>query len=211
MTNYTELIKNYTNKDYETEIVNLHIHTKYSDGRGEYRTIVEQAKNKGYERSSITDRNTVQGHLDNSDLLGYVIPGVEFDVWYKYIFLHLLAYGIDISSEVMQKFYSKDKNGTEKDIIRFFSRRNIKELIDSIHTAGGIAVLAHPACCWAINMEKFISELKDIGLDGVEIYYPYPRWRKYLKFAPIDKINQIADKYGLIKTGGTDFHGSELS
>ena len=211
MTNYTELIKNYTNKDYETEIVNLHIHTKYSDGRGEYRTIVEQAKNKGYERISITDHNTVQGHLDNSDLLGYVIPGVEFDVWYKYILLHLLAYGIDISSEVMQKFYSKDKNGTEKDIIRFFSRRNIKELIDSIHKAGGIAVLAHPACCWAINMEKFISELKDIGLDGVEIYYPYPRWRKYLKFAPIDKINQIADKYGLIKTGGTDFHGSELS
>ena len=27
-----------------------------------------------------------------------------------------------------------------------------------------------------------------------------------MKFAPIEKLEQIADKYGLIKTGGTDLH-----
>lgn len=210
MTNYKELIKNYATDDYKKGLVNLHIHTKYSDGHGEYRKIVQQAKEIGYKRIAITDHNTVQGHIENTDLLDYVIPAVEFDVWYKYIFLHLLAYGIDINAECMHEFYSKDKKGTEKDIIRFFSKRNIKKLINAIHQAGGIAVLAHPACCWAINMEKFVQDLKELGLDGIEIYYPYPRWRKYLKFAPIDEINKIAEKYNLIKTGGTDFHGRDF-
>ena len=210
MTNYKELIKSYSKDDYKKGLVNLHIHSTYSDGQGEYKSIVQQAKHVGYKNISITDHNTIQGHIDNSDELGYVIPGVEFDVWYKYIFLHLLAYGIDINSEYMQKFYSKDKEGTEKDIVRFFSKRNIKELIAAIHKSGGIAVLAHPACCWAMNMDKFVSDLKDIGLDGIEVFYPYPRWRKYFKFGSYEKINKIADKYGLIKTGGTDFHGKDL-
>ena len=210
MRNYKEIIKNFNKKDYETGIVNLHIHTTYSDGLGEYKEIAAQARNKGCEYISITDHNTIQGHIENEELLGFIIPGVEFDVWYKYVFLHLLAYGIDIHYEGLKKFYSKDKKGTEKDIIRIFANRNIKDLIKEIHKAGGIAVLAHPACCWAFDIEKFISELKDIGLDGIEVYYPYPRWRKYFKFSQPKTLNKIADKYNLIKTGGTDSHSKDL-
>ena len=209
-TNYKELIANFTKSDYENNLVNLHIHTTYSDGNGEYRDIVTQAKEKGYKNIAITDHNTVQGHIDNSDLSGFVIPAVEFDVWYKYVFLHLIAYGLDVNALCMQKFYAKNKAETEKDIIRILPKRNIKELIFSIHNAGGIAVIAHPACCWALNMEKFIKDLKDLGLDGIEIHYPYPRWRKYMKFAPVEELEQIADKYGLIKTGGTDLHDTLL-
>ena len=210
MSNYTEIIKKFTNTDYENKLVNLHIHTSYSDGLGEFKQIAQQAIESGYKYISITDHNTIQGHIDNESLNGFVIPGVEFDVWYKYIFLHLLAYGIDIHSEYMQKFYSKTKKGTEKDIIRFFSKRNIKELIDSIHKAGGIAVLAHPACCWALNMDKFVSDLKELGLDGIEIYYPYPRWRRYFRLTSKEKMIKIADKYNLLKTGGTDFHSKDF-
>lgn len=79
-------------------------------------------------------------------------------------------------------------------------------MISTIHNAGGIAVLAHPCCCWAPNLESFIKELVNIGLDGIEVYYPYPRWRKYIKFSSPEDIEKIADKYMLIKTGGTDCH-----
>lgn len=205
-----EKISAFTKSDYDNRIVNLHIHTTYSDGVGNFRDIVTQAKQNGYSTISITDHNTVQGHIDNADLSDFVITGVEFDVWYKYIFLHLLAYGIDIKNSSMQKFYAKNKSETEKDILRIFAKRDIKELIDSIHKAGGIAVLAHPACCWALNMEKFVRELKALGLDGIEIYYPYPRWRKYLRFISNDEIEKIADKYNLIKTGGTDLHDRNI-
>ena len=137
-----------------------------------------------------------------------MITAVEFDVWYKYIFLHLLAYGIDVNNEFLKPFLAKNKKETEADIVRIFAKRDIKELIKAIHTLGGIAVLAHPACCWALNLEKFVKDLKDIGLDGIEVYYPYPRWRKYIKFSNPEQIESFADKYNLIKTGGTDCHES---
>lgn len=209
MINYKELIKSFKKEDFINNKINLHIHSKYSDGEAEFTSLAHQAKEKGYKYISITDHNTIQGHLDypNSEI---IIPGVEFDVWYKYIFLHLLAYGIDINNEEMKLYYAKDKRGTEMDIIRFFSKRNIKNLINAIHNAGGIAVLAHPCCCWTINMDKFIQELTELGLDGVEVYYPYPRWRKYIKFSNPENIEKIADKYNLIKTGGTDCHKADL-
>lgn len=208
MKNYKELISTFTKEDYTNKRVNLHIHTTYSDGLGTFKEIEQQAKEKNYKYIAISDHNTVQGHLDNQSSI--VIPAVEFDVWYKYIFLHLLAYGIDVNNKELEKFYAKDKRGTEMDIIRFFARRNIKDLIQAIHNAGGIAVLAHPACCWALNMEQFIKDLKNIGLDGIEVYYPYPRWRKYIKFSSPDDLERIADKYSLIKTGGTDCHSKIL-
>jgi predicted metal-dependent phosphoesterase TrpH len=208
MTDIRELLKSFTKEDYEQNRVNLHIHTTYSDGKGEFPELAKQAKEKNYKYISITDHNTIQGHIDNPDC--EVITGVEFDVWYKYIFLHLLAYGIDINADCMKKFYAKTKSQTEKDIVRIIPRINLTELINAIHQAGGVAVIAHPACCWALDMDKFIKDLKKLGLDGIEIYYPYPRWRKYMKFAPLDKIEQIADKYDLIKTGGTDCHKKEL-
>ena len=208
MTDIKELLKSFTKEDYEQNRVNLHIHTTYSDGKGNFSDLVKQSKEKNYKYISITDHNTIQGYCDNPEC--NIIPGVEFDVWYKYIFLHLLAYGIDINAESMKEFYAKTKCQTEKDIVRIIPRINLSKLIKAIHEAGGIAVIAHPACCWAINMDKFIKDLKVMGLDGIEVYYPYPRWRKYMKFAPIEKIEQIADKYDLIKTGGTDCHTETL-
>lgn len=199
------LLKNLKREDYEGEnpIANLHIHTKYSDGEGDFNDIVRQAKEK-YKFFAITDHNTVQGHLDNPD--SGAITGIEFDVWYKYIFLHLLGYGIDPKSEELKPFLAKNKKDTSKDIVRIFAKRNLKKLIRAIHNSGGITVLAHPACYWALNMDKFIKELKEMGLDGIEVYYPYPRWRKYIKFSHPKDIEKLADKYDLIKTGGTDCH-----
>lgn len=207
--NYKKLIESIEKEDFINNRVNLHIHSQYSDGEASFISIENQAANiKKYKLYSITDHNTIQGYIDNPDTTA--IPGVEFDVWYKYIFLHLLAYGIDVNNKDMQKFYAKDKRGTEMDIVRFFARRNLADLINSIHKAGGIAVLAHPCCCWALNLEDFIKDLVDMGLDGIEVYYPYPRWRKYIKFSSPEDIEKIANKYNLIKTGGTDCHATKL-
>ena len=209
MSNYKELLRQISEEDYHNNLINLHIHSTCSDGMATFEQLDEQAKNiKHYKYFSITDHNTVQGYIDNPET--NAIPGVEFDVWYKYIFLHLLAYGIDVKHSAMQKFYSKDKRGTEVDIVRIFAKRNLKELIDAIHQAGGIAVLAHPCCCWALNLDDFINDLSKLGLDGVEVYYPYPRWRKFLKFSNPNQVEKIANKYNLIKTGGTDSHGLNL-
>ena len=110
----------------------------------------------------------------------------------------------------MKPFLAKNKDETEKDVLRIFAKRNIKGLINAIHEAGGIAVLAHPCCCWALNLEQFLKDLIELGLDGVEVYYPYPRWRKYIKFSSPDSVEKLAEKYHLLKTGGTDLHSKNL-
>jgi len=72
------------------------------------------------------------------------------------------------------------------------------EAVELIVDARGLPVLAHPA---GINdLDKLVSELKAAGLVGIEVYY--------CDYAPdvIDRLLKIAGQYGLVPTGGTDYH-----
>lgn len=73
------------------------------------------------------------------------------------------------------------------------------EAIQLIIRAKGIAVLAHPLTCQ--NPESLIAELKPAGLMGLEAYYG-----NYSPAQVRDLLN-LTDKYGLVATGGSDFHG----
>ncbi len=207
MKNYKELIKGFTEEDYTEHRVNLHIHTTFSDGRGEFSTLVRQGA--GYKAIAISDHNTIEGYLEN-EIPDNVIPAVEFDVWCGYVFMHLLAYGIDVNSDALKPFLAKSKRETELDIVRIFAKRDIKKLIAAIHEAGGIAVIAHPACCWAFSLDRFFKKLKNFGLDGAEVYYPYERHRGIIKFHTVAEVKKAAEKHGLLMTGGTDLHGENL-
>lgn len=211
MTEYKDLISSFKEEDYAEKRVNLHLHSTYSDGKGDLKDLYKQAKEKGYKYISFSDHNTVQSYLDtdiiNDDM---VIPAVEFDVWCGSVFLHLLAYGFDPNNKELQSFCAKTKRETELDIIRIFADRDIKKLIQAIKNAGGIAVLAHPACCLTLNLDGLVKKLVSYGMEGIEVYYPYPRYRKFLKFSSEKKIKQLAKKYNLIETGGTDLHGTVM-
>ena len=208
MENLREIINNFQEEDFKDK-VNLHIHTFYSDGLADPEEIIKSAKEKGYKLIAITDHNTAEAHNIIQDKI--LLTGAEFDCWFGYVFIHLLAYGIDINHPDLQPFLAKDKKGTEDVIPRLFAKRNVKKLISAIHNAGGIAILAHPACCWALSLDRLVKNLIKIGLDGIEVYYPYPRFRKFAKFHSADAVKKIADKYPkLLKTGGTDFHSEKF-
>ena len=197
-------MKDLTEQDFLSGKVNLHIHTNYSDGKADFKKVLDNAKKNGYKLISITDHNTVEGHKHYQDEI--LVTGVEFDCWFGYVFIHLLAYNIDVNHPSLCPFLAKTKAETEGDLIRLFARRNVPELIKAIHEAGGIAVLAHPACYWAISLERLVKKLMKHGLDGIEVFYP--RFRKIVKFHSAKDVRKIADKYPqLLKTGGTDFHG----
>ena len=209
MENIKNLLNSFTNEDYENKKINLHIHTKHSDGQGDEKQILKSAKDKKYKLIAITDHNTIEAHKNIHDDI--LLTGVEFDCWFGYAYIHLLAYGIDINNPEIKSFLAKNKKDTEDVLPRLFAKRNVKTLIKTIHNAGGIAILAHPACYWALNLEKLIKDLMNIGLDGIEVFYPYPHLRSVVKFHSAEKVLKIANKYPqLIKTGGTDFHGKEF-
>lgn len=205
MKNLREYLNSFTKEDYENNKINLHIHTANSDGLGNEEQIVQSAKGKNYKLIAITDHNTVEAHKNIQDEI--LLTGVEFDCWFGYVFIHLLAYGIDINHPDIQPFLATNKKDTEDVLPRLFARRNVKKLIEAIHHAEGVAVLAHPACYWALNLKNLVKNLINIGLDGIEVYYPYPRFRSIVKFHSEKTVLKIAEKYPqLIKTGGTDFH-----
>lgn len=204
--NCKELIKSFDRKSF-CEDVNLHIHTTCSDGTSSVKEILEQAKKLHFKYISITDHNTFNAYKEiNLQDETFVISGIEFDCWLGTVFFHLLAYGVDINCEALKPFLAQTKKETEADFLRLFSKRNVKDLISAIHEAGGIAVLAHPACYWCISMDRFVKKLISLGLDGIETYYPYNRLRGVVKFHSRKTAEKLADKYGLIKTGGTDCH-----
>src|SRR5574344_383355 len=196
-----------TQKDCGTD-VNVHIQGCFCDGRWSPEEIVEDAHKKGYRLIAISDHNTVDGYKKTNILENQnVIPAIEFDCWYKGVLVHILGYGIDINDKNLLKFCAKNKKETEADIVRLFNHRHPKDIIKAIKTAGGIAVLAHPACYWAINLDNFVKGLTNLGLDGIEVYYPYRRHRGIIKFHRASTVKKIGEKYNLIMTGGSDSHG----
>jgi len=207
MKDYKELIKSFTKEDYEKS-VNLHIHSNFSDGGVNAEDLVEQAKAKGLKYIAITDHNTLNAYLQ-TDILNeeIVIPSIEFDGWFGTVFFHMLGYGVDVNNKELQALCAKTKRGTEADWVRIFSFKHPEKLINAIHNAGGLAILAHPACCFTLNLDRTVKKLLKLGLDGIEVYYPYARHRRIIKFHTVKNVEKIANKYNLIKTGGTDEHG----
>lgn len=207
-----DLLKNLNETDYYKN-ANLHIHTNFSDGKLSPSEVLEHAVKKNLKYISITDHNTLEAykHIDKTSFDNLnIITGVEFDCWYKSNFMHILGYGFDLEDKNLNNLCAKNKKETEMDIVRIFSSRKAPEVIKTIKEAGGISVLAHPCCCWNINIKKMISELKYFGLDGVEVYYPYIRHRAIVKFHTIRHIKAIAKDLDLLISGGTDCHSDDL-
>ncbi len=199
------------NKEDFYKKVDLHIHSCESDGKMTPYDIIEQAKRLEKKFISICDHNTIEAYLSTNILKEeIVIPAIEFDCYYKGVLIHILGYGFDIDNEEMKTLYSKQKAGRKCNLYRLFKLRNPKDVIEKINAAGGIAVLAHPACYWCFNLDSFVKDLINIGLSGIEVYYPYKGLRGILKFYSKKEVMNIAEKYNLIKTGGTDSHGKKL-
>ena len=80
-----------------------------------------------------------------------------------------------------------------------------REAIALIHAAGGRAFIAHPGLLRLAEQEthhtRFVA-LQAMGLDGIEAYYS-----KHTP-AQTEQFLRLAQRLGLLVTGGSDFHGA---
>lgn len=75
---------------------------------------------------------------------------------------------------------------------------NIKLLSD----VGGLVTLAHPAEGGGMeNLEPLLARLTDAGLSAMEVYY------QDYDDSVIERLRRMADLFGLIPLGGSDYHG----
>ncbi len=113
----------------------------------------------------------------------------------------LAAEGIDDVGSLIRGYLIEGKPA-----FRLRQTPTVKEAIDAIHEAGGVAVWAHPF--WDIaDPDEVIASLerfRALGIDGVEAFYithDEPQTRLLAKRA--------AELDGMLTTGSADFHGPE--
>lgn len=117
---------------------------------------------------------------------------------YKQHILHALmecGYTTGIYGELHDELFSPEN---ETNILVQPKYPTPKEVIDAIHEAGGVAVVAHPG---RSGLMPLMDELVEAGLDGVEIWTPENTEEQTEEFIAYCK------EHNLLMTGGSDFHG----
>ncbi len=117
---------------------------------------------------------------------------------YKQHIMHTLidaGYARQFFGEVNQKLFSS-RNGLAYVEIVY---PDVYQVLEAVKAARGVAVVAHPG---ESKRKGLLEELAAQGLiDGVELYCPKN------DEAEVARVAAIAERYGLLTTAGTDFHG----
>ena len=104
-------------------MIDLHTHTKHSDGSSTTEELLKEAQNIGLSIISITDHNTVAAYNDLKDygtrtlFKGKIITGVEITTIYKGEVIEILGYNFDIKK--MQELLEKN--------VLSFEQKQLKE------------------------------------------------------------------------------------
>ena len=264
-------------------MIDLHMHTIYSDGSKTVKEILKMCEEKKLEYISITDHNTCEAYYDqdmlnNNTFNGTIIKGCELNAGFQNRAIEILGYKIntDIIMKWREKYYSEEqmnkntkliynrllkildeqgvvyneedirpqkntkeliekpiweeivKHPENKEVIgedcfnttRAFYRKKVtnpnseyflnrvetfptvKEAVDTIHKAGGMAFLAHPFEYKFENTIEFIEDLiNETNLDGVECFHPSANEEQMQILVKFCKDNN------LYISGGSDYHG----
>lgn len=149
-------------------VINLHLHTRYSDGTGTHQEIAEAAIQAGLDAVLVTDHNMLVS---------------EFEDYYQIDDQQVLML---IGEEIHDQQRTPQKNhllvfGAEKGLAN--QAANPQELIDQVHQHGGICFLAHPVDPAAPAVgEPDISWVSwDVsGYNGIELWNAFSEFKARL-------------------------------
>ena len=243
-------------------LVDLHVHSRCSDGLWTPSQAVEEARAAGLQAFSLTDHDTVEGVAEAMEAgrrLGIeVVSGTELSAHVREREVHILGYCFDwqdprLNESLEQLHQHRYERGIA--IVERLNRLGLsvsleevldqakgsplgrphiaaamvdrglvankdeafslyigdrgpafwpkyytpaEKVIDLIHAAGGVTVLAHPG----INFpESVLAYLVDRGLDGIEVFHPAHQPPQ------IEHYTQVAKRCSLLMSGGSDSHG----
>ena len=101
--------------------------------------------------------------------------------------------------------YAKDVNEVFRGILRKDSpcyvpkvKVEVPYIIDIIHKAGGLAVMAHPKL---VCSDEYVVEMLAYDFDGMEVYHTKHN------ADDVKRYKALATEHNLFITGGSDYHG----
>jgi predicted metal-dependent phosphoesterase TrpH len=190
---------------------NFHLHTVYSDGQMTPEGLIKQAMAIGLQGLAITDHHSVRGFYiaqsvlseaqkqQPSQPLPHLWTGIEITSKLIGTEVHILGYGFQSDHQAMNPYI--------QGVAPQNYQAQASQVIDAIHQAGGLAVLAHPER-YRYPAEVLIPAIAELNIDGVEAYYAYGNPKPWTcSPKQTQTVKELAALYGLFTTCGTDSHG----
>tara|TARA_Y100001968_G_C19306860_1_gene692090 strand:- start:562 stop:1137 length:576 start_codon:yes stop_codon:yes gene_type:complete len=188
------------------------MHSTFSDGSLSPLQIYKQANDLNLDHYAITDHHSVDAYIELNNFFDSTLiersvspklwSGIEITCLLKGCLVHVLGLGFDPASKYLFP-YIDHKSAIGNALLA-------STVVDSIHAANGVAVLAHPAR-YKVSFDLLIKEASKINFDAVETWYNYERALNWTPSEFIcDKILDCANSYSLLSTCGTDTHGVSL-
>jgi predicted metal-dependent phosphoesterase TrpH len=91
--------------------------------------------------------------------------------------------------------------GDDQPAYAHYEKFSIAEGITLLRNCGAVPVWAHPYLFRGGEVEDVLEELVDAGLMGVEVYHPSHTLKER------KNLEHLCDRYSLLRTGGSDYHG----
>ena len=179
--------------DYKDKSIHI-LGYRFDETNKELRDFIEYFKSKREERiDEIIRRCNNAGYFISKDELLKKFPKTQ-------------AYGRPhIGQLLIDGGYAKDINDVFKDILRKDSpcyvpkvKIEVPYIIDIIHKAGGLAVMAHPKL---VTSDEYVVEMLAYDFDGMEVYHSKHN------DDDVERYKEFAKKHKLFITGGSDYHG----
>ena len=179
--------------DYKDKSIHI-LGYRFDETNKELRDFIEYFKSKREERiDEIIRRCNNAGYFISKDELLKKFPKTQ-------------AYGRPhIGQLLIDGGYAKDINDVFKDILRKDSpcyvpkvKIEVPYIIDIIHKAGGLAVMAHPKF---VTSDEYVVEMLAYDFDGMEVYHTKHN------DDDVKRYKALAKEHNLFITGGSDYHG----
>lgn len=119
------------------------------------------------------------------------------NLYKKHIMQALMECGYtdSFNGDLYKSLFTKE---SEDNILVVPKYENVKDVIDAIHTAGGVAILAHPVKSGCVDI---LDDYIEYGIDGIEVFHPSANEEEQAT------LKKYASKNKILATGGSDFHG----
>lgn len=179
--------------DYKDKSIHI-LGYRFDETNKELRDFIEYFKSKREERiDEIIRRCNNAGYFISKDELLKKFPKTQ-------------AYGRPhIGQLLIDGGYAKDINDVFKDILRKDSpcyvpkvKIEVPYIIDIIHKAAGLAVMAHPKL---VTSDEYVVEMLAYDFDGMEVYHTKHN------DDDVKRYKALAKEHNLFITGGSDYHG----
>jgi len=154
-------------------MIDLHTHTKYSDGTFSVKELLTEAEKTGVTLLSITDHDKLSAHIEMQDFnvkeyyTGKIIVGTEFSASHEGKRIELLGYGFDISKVKpwLDKMYNREKMNQDnimefKEIYQICKEKGLKvtENLEYIPTDYPVDVVYYDIKKYEENKKFFTDE-----------------------------------------------------